>query len=65
MRLGRAGDQQQEVFDKAAQGAQEVDGLLLAIGAGAIAFGRVKELSKSGSRRAVWRRTSASWRLAR
>ena len=40
----RAGHDQQQVFNQAAEGAQQVDGLLLAVGAGAIALRGVEEL---------------------
>jgi hypothetical protein len=38
------GDDEQQVFNQAAEGAEQVEGLLLAVGAGAIAFRGVKEL---------------------
>ena len=44
---GRAGHDQQQVFNEAAERAQQVDGLLLAVGAGAVAFGGVEELRSS------------------
>ena len=61
---------QQQIFDQAAQRAQQVDGLFLPVGAGAVAFRGVKELRvirfcPRGPRRAVRSSTRASWRLAR
>ena len=41
--LGRTGHDKEQVFDEAAQGAEQVDGLLLAVSAGAVALGGVEE----------------------
>ena len=45
---GRAGDDEQQIFNEAAESAEQVDGLLLAVGAGAIAFSGVEELGVVG-----------------
>ena len=44
MRRGRAGYDQQQVLDQAAESAEQVDGLLLAVGSGAVTFSGVEEL---------------------
>ncbi len=52
--LRRAGDDEEQVFDEAAEGAEQVDGLLLAVGSGAVALCGVEErrvirLAESGA----------------
>ena len=46
--VGGAGDDEEQVFEQAAEGAEEVDGFLLAVGAGAVGFGGVEELGVVG-----------------
>ena len=46
--LRRAGVDEEQVFKQAAQGAKEIDGLFLAVGAGAVAFSGVEELGIVG-----------------
>ena len=41
---GGSGDDEEEIFNEAAEGAEEVDGFQLAVGAGAVGFGGVEEL---------------------
>ena len=43
----RAGHDEQQIFNEAAESAEEVDGLLLAVGAGAVGLGGMEELRNS------------------
>ncbi len=47
---GGSGDDEEQIFNEAAEGAEEVDGFLLAVGAGAVGFGGVEELGIVGFR---------------